>query len=140
MNQSYLKKWAIPGLFFLYVRLFQFQLTVNKCSIYKFLPMSGFEPRTSGIGSGRSTNCATTTATNFTSRFFFSRFGAKLLRLKIRSSLVIRHSQSVALIKLLPAVVKAPWFRLRPRVRIPSTPSILFQFILLKLYLSLLLE
>ena len=28
---------------------------------YKFLPMTGFEPRTSGIGSDRSTNWATTT-------------------------------------------------------------------------------
>ena len=27
------KKWAIPGLFFLYFRLFNTQLTVNKCSI-----------------------------------------------------------------------------------------------------------
>ena len=27
------KKWAIPGLFFLYFRLFSTQLTVNKCSI-----------------------------------------------------------------------------------------------------------
>ena len=30
----FLKKWAIPGLFFLYFRLFNTQLTVNKCSIY----------------------------------------------------------------------------------------------------------
>ena len=29
------KKWAIPGLFFLYFCLFNTQLTVNKCSIYK---------------------------------------------------------------------------------------------------------
>ena len=31
----FFKKWAIPGLFFLYFRLFNAQLTVNKCSIYK---------------------------------------------------------------------------------------------------------
>ena len=31
----YFFKWAIPGLFFLYFRLFNTQLTVNKCSIYK---------------------------------------------------------------------------------------------------------
>ena len=31
----FLKKWAIPGLFFLYFRLFNTQLTANKCSIYK---------------------------------------------------------------------------------------------------------
>ena len=29
----FLKKWAIPGLFFLYFRLFNKQLTVNKCSL-----------------------------------------------------------------------------------------------------------
>ena len=48
---------------FLYFRLFNTQLTVYKCSICKFfLPMTGFEPRTSCIGSNRSTNWATTTA------------------------------------------------------------------------------
>ena len=31
-------------------------------NINKFLPMTGFEPRTSGIGSDCSTNLATTTA------------------------------------------------------------------------------
>ena len=31
-------------------------------NINKFLPMTGFEPRTSGIGSNHSTNWATTTA------------------------------------------------------------------------------
>ena len=42
---------------FLYFRLFNTQLTENKCSLYKqILPMTGFEPRTSGIGSNRSTN------------------------------------------------------------------------------------
>ena len=30
---AYFFKWAIPGLFFLYFRLFNTQLTVNKCSI-----------------------------------------------------------------------------------------------------------
>ena len=49
---------------FLYFRLSTTQLTDNKCSIEtnKFLPMTGFEPRTSSIGSNRSTNWATTTA------------------------------------------------------------------------------
>ena len=37
---------------------FRPQLTVNKCPII-FLPMTGFEPRTSGIGSDRFTNWAT---------------------------------------------------------------------------------
>ena len=48
---------------FRYFRLFNTQLTVNKCSMYKInLPMTGFKPRTSGIGSDHSTNWATTTA------------------------------------------------------------------------------
>ena len=44
---------------FLYFRLFN---TADSkyiniyIKIYKFLPMTGFEPRTSGIGSDRSTN------------------------------------------------------------------------------------
>ena len=46
-------KWAIPGLFF-FIFVFSIHLTVNVQ--YKFLPMSGFEPRTSGMGSDRSTN------------------------------------------------------------------------------------
>ena len=54
-------KWAPPvifsnGLFFL-IFVFSIQLTVNVQ--YKFLPMTGFEPRTFEIGSNRSTNCAT---------------------------------------------------------------------------------
>ena len=36
---------------FSFIFVFSIQLTVNKCSIYKFLPMIGFEPRTSGIES-----------------------------------------------------------------------------------------
>ena len=34
-------------------------------NIYKFLPMTVFEPRTSGIGSNCSTNLATTTALKY---------------------------------------------------------------------------
>ena len=52
--QVFFKKWAIPGLFFIYFRLFN---TVdNKQMLNKFLPMTGVEPRTSGIESHRSTN------------------------------------------------------------------------------------
>ena len=40
---------------------FQFTETNVQCK-YKFLPMTGFEPRTSGIGSDRSTNWAKTTS------------------------------------------------------------------------------
>ena len=59
-------KWAIPGLFFLYFCLFNTQLTANKCSIYKyFLPMTGFEPQTSGNRSNCSTNWATTIACTY---------------------------------------------------------------------------
>ena len=52
------KKWAIPGLFSFIFVFSNTQLIVNKYSIEinKFLPMTGFEPRTSGIGSDRSTN------------------------------------------------------------------------------------
>ena len=48
------------GLFL--ISVFSIQLTAKKCSIYKSLPTTGFEPRTSGVGSYRSTNWATTTA------------------------------------------------------------------------------
>ena len=44
-------KWAIPGLFFLYFRLFN-----SKHVHYKILPMTVFDPRTSGIGSDHSAN------------------------------------------------------------------------------------
>ena len=36
--------------------------TINLIIIFKFLPMTAFEPLTSGIGSDRSTNWAKTTA------------------------------------------------------------------------------
>ena len=32
-NLYFFKKWTIPSLFFFYFRLFNTQLTVNKCSI-----------------------------------------------------------------------------------------------------------
>ena len=59
-RQKFLKR-AIPGLFFLYFRLFNTvdkQLNVR----YKSLPITGSEPRISGVGSNQSTNWATTTA------------------------------------------------------------------------------
>ena len=52
-------KWANPGLFF-FIFVFSIQLTEN--IQYKFLPMTGFKPWTSGVRSNRSTNWATTTA------------------------------------------------------------------------------
>ena len=51
--------WAIPGLF-LFIFAFSIELTVNVQ--YKFLPMTGFKPGTSEMGSDHSTNWATTTA------------------------------------------------------------------------------
>ena len=51
-------KMGHPMPLFLYFRLSNTQFIVNKCSIEinKFLPMTGFEPQTSGIGSDRFTN------------------------------------------------------------------------------------
>ena len=49
----FFQKWAIPGIFF-FIFDFSLQLTVN--DQYKFVPMIGFELRTSGIGSNCSTN------------------------------------------------------------------------------------
>ena len=56
---TFFKEWAIPCLFF-FIIVFSIHLTVKVQ--YKFLPMTGFEPQTSGIGSNHSTNWATTTA------------------------------------------------------------------------------
>ena len=55
----FFQKWANPGLFSS-IFVFSIQLIVNVQ--YEMLPMTGFESRTSGIGSDRSTNLATTTA------------------------------------------------------------------------------
>ena len=58
----FLKNWPFPASFSLFS---SFQYTVDSKQMYnvnKFLPMTGFEPRTSGLGSDRSTNWATTTA------------------------------------------------------------------------------
>ena len=51
---------AIPGLFSLFSSIQQ--LTLNMHGMFKNLPMTGFEPRTSGNGSDRSANLARTTA------------------------------------------------------------------------------
>jgi len=56
-----------------------FQYTVGSKQMFninKFLPMTGFEPRTSGIGSDRSTNWATTTAQM--SKFSASKYFVKV--------------------------------------------------------------
>ena len=58
----FLKNWAIPGLFFLYFRLFN---SYSKYVHYNILPMPGFELRITGIGSDRSANWPTTTATDW---------------------------------------------------------------------------
>ena len=52
----------------LFLLFLSFQYAVDSIqmfSVNKFLPMTGFEPRTSGIGSDRSTNWATTTSPLF---------------------------------------------------------------------------
>ena len=53
-NLSLFKKWANPGLFF-FIFVFPIKQLVDKL-VDNLLPMSGFEPRISGAGSGRSTN------------------------------------------------------------------------------------
>ena len=50
IRTDFYKNGPIPTTF----SLFSLQLTEN--IQYKFLPMTGFEPRTSGVGSDRSTN------------------------------------------------------------------------------------
>ena len=51
-KSSFFLNGPFPAFFFIFV--FSIQLTVNVQ--YKFLPMTGFELRTSGIGSDCSTN------------------------------------------------------------------------------------
>ena len=62
-----------------------FQYSVDSIQMFdinKFLPMTGFEPRASGIRSDRSTNWATTTSINFI--FLLTWFQIKLSALKCR--------------------------------------------------------
>ena len=80
---------------FHYFRLFN---TVDSiCSIY-FLPITGFKPRTSGIGSDRSTNWATSTATTIFGRLFiqpywspFSRTECEVFNVMLIGMLVDGH-------------------------------------------------
>ena len=80
---------------FHYVRLFN---TVDSiCSIY-FLPITGFKPLTSGIGSDRSTNWATSTATTIFGRLFiqpywspFSRTECEVFNVMLIGMLVDGH-------------------------------------------------
>ena len=60
---SFFKKNGSVSASFLFIFVFSIQFTVNVQ--YKFLPMTGFKPWTSGIGSDCSTNWATTTAHYF---------------------------------------------------------------------------
>ena len=62
----FLKKVGHPRPLFLYFRLF------NTHMFLQFLPMTGFKQRTSGIGSNRSTNWATTTAVNVINPFWMN--------------------------------------------------------------------
>ena len=54
----FLKKWAIPGLISCLFSSFQYSCQYTNFP-YKSFPMTGFEPRTSGVGSDRSINCFT---------------------------------------------------------------------------------
>ena len=61
-HMGFIKNGPFPASFSLYS---SFQYTVDSKQMFimnKFLPMTGFEPRTSGIGSDHSTNWAKTTA------------------------------------------------------------------------------
>ena len=61
---------------FLYFRLFYKQWIVNNCSI-KFA-LTGFEPRSSGIGSDHAVNCATTTSqTKSLCRIYWGQFRSR---------------------------------------------------------------
>ena len=52
-----------PRSLFLFIMSFQYTVDSKQTfNLNKVLPMTGFELRTSGIGSNRSTNWATTTA------------------------------------------------------------------------------
>ena len=53
-------QWANLGLFLFVFVFTTANINYNQC---KILPMTGFEPRISGIGSDRSANWATTTGT-----------------------------------------------------------------------------
>ena len=59
-SRYFLKNGPYPASFF----VFSTQLTVNKCST-KVLPMTGFEPRNSGVRGDRSTNAVTTTVRSY---------------------------------------------------------------------------
>ena len=88
-------KMGHSRLLFHYVRLFN---TVDSiCSIY-FLPITGFKPLTSGIGSDRSTNWATSTATTIFGRLFiqpywspFSRTECEVFNVMLIGMLVDGH-------------------------------------------------
>ena len=55
-KKMFFKKWAIPGLFFSLFSSFQYTVdSKHMFNINKKFPMTGFEPRTSVIGSDRST-------------------------------------------------------------------------------------
>ena len=70
-KKFFLKNGPFPATFSLFS---SFQYTDDsKQMLYNFLPMTGFEPWTSGIGSDRSSNWATTTAQTF---IFYNRISA----------------------------------------------------------------
>ena len=86
-SQVFLKNGPFPASFPLSSSL---QYTVDSKQMFyinKFLPMTGFKLRTSGIGSNRSTNWATTTALGTSQVFRLVQKGFSL-RLAIYSSVI----------------------------------------------------
>ena len=75
MSLVFLKNGLLSASFF-FMFVSSIQLTVNVQ--YKFFPMTGFEPRTSGIGNDRSTNWATTTARDVVVKLVFGLFNDHL--------------------------------------------------------------
>ena len=64
----FLKNVPFPAYFYFYFSSFQYTVDSKQMfNIKTFLPMTGFDPWTSGIVSDRSTNWATTTALRFDS-------------------------------------------------------------------------
>ena len=100
------------GLFF-FIFIFSIQLTISVQ--YKFLPVTWFEPRTSGIGSDRSTNWATTTAIILYVMNFFFEFQDRSKDLTIRYVIYPKYYQDYSKLSnfIKPDVVAAlgnDWF------------------------------
>ena len=72
--QVFIKRWAIPGLYFLI-----FVLSIVRL-VDKILPMSGFKPQIPGAGSNHSTNWAFASWSHHTGSLLRTRYGCYLTR------------------------------------------------------------